>query len=82
MSITYRYTGSVPTVFIGLEKDGVTWTPQPGDEITVSSPHPHPYLDVVPQSTASDTTVSTSAVDAVAGDPPTTSSKTTSSKTA
>lgn len=41
---TYRYTGDVPTVFVGLQKDGVTWTPSKGDEITVEVTIGHPWL--------------------------------------
>ncbi len=41
---TYRYTGDVPTVFVGLQKDGVTWTPSKGDEITVEMTVGHPWL--------------------------------------
>lgn len=41
---TYRYTGDVPTVFVGLQKDGVTWTPSKGDEITVDVTIGHPWL--------------------------------------
>ena len=41
---TYRYTGDVPTVFIGLQKDGTTWTPSRGDEITVDVTVGHPWL--------------------------------------
>jgi hypothetical protein len=47
MMPTYRYTGDVPTVFIGLQKDGVTWTPSKGDEITVEVPVGHPWLERV-----------------------------------
>lgn len=47
MTYTYRYTGSVPTVFISLVKDGHTWVPNYGDTITTSVPVHHPWLELI-----------------------------------
>ncbi len=39
--------GDVPTVFISLKKDGHTWVPKTGDEITSPTPIGHPLLELV-----------------------------------
>lgn len=47
MPYTYQYTGSLPTVFISLEKDGATWVPSSGDTIELAGAIVHPLLTEV-----------------------------------
>lgn len=47
MTYTYKYIGPVPTVFITIKKDGETWVPNPGDEVTLDYPVFHPWLELV-----------------------------------
>ena len=49
MTLTYRYTGDQPGVFITLRKDDSTWTPSKGDEIDSEVPIAHPLLELVSQ---------------------------------
>lgn len=43
----YRYIGDVPVVFAGLSKDGHTWVPEHGDDITTTTPVAHPWLVLI-----------------------------------
>ena len=47
MSLSYRYVGDEPTVFISFQKDGETWVPNQGDEIELDEPVSHPLLEQV-----------------------------------
>lgn len=47
MTFTYRYIGSCPSIFTTLEKDGSTWMPNEGDEITLSEAVNHPLLQLL-----------------------------------